>query len=116
MTRPPARRCSSATSPHRVELPGKAVTAQCAGLTLAYSHRLFIQYYPRFTRFEAKQFLHEAARFHDGSCPLCIIDNTSVLIVAGSGPDAVIAPEIVASARTLGFGFLVAPQTHERDA
>jgi transposase len=94
------------TSPHRVELSGKAVAAQCAGLTLAYSRRLFIQYYPRFTRFEAKQFLLEAARFHDGSCSLCIIDNTSVLIVAGTGPDAVIAPEIVAFARTLGFGFL----------
>jgi transposase len=93
------------TSPHRVELSGKTVTAQCAGLTLAYSRRLFFQYYPRFTRFEAKQFLLEAVRFHDGSCPLCIIDNTSVLLVAGSGPDAVIAPEIVAFARTLGFGF-----------
>jgi transposase len=93
------------TSPHRVMLSGKAVSAQCAGLTLAYSRRLFFQYYPRFTRFEAKQFLLEGVRFNDGSCPLCIIDNTSVLVVAGSGPDAVIAPEIVAFARTLGFGF-----------
>jgi hypothetical protein len=93
------------TSPHRVVLSGKAVTAQCAGLTLAYARRLFFQYYPRFTRFEAKQFLLEAVRFNDGSCPLCIIDNTSVLVVAGSGPDAVIAPEMVAFARTLGFGF-----------
>jgi hypothetical protein len=45
-----------------VVLSGKAVTAQCAGLTLAYSRRLFIQYYPRFTRFEAKHFLLEAVR------------------------------------------------------
>jgi transposase len=93
------------TSPHRVVLSGKAVTAQCAGLTLAYSRRLFIQYYPRFTRFEAKHFLLEATRFNDGSCPLCIIDNTSVLVVAGAGPEAVIAPEMVAFARALGFVF-----------
>jgi hypothetical protein len=93
------------TSPHRVVLSGKTVTAQCAGLALAYSRRLFIQYYPRFTRFEAKQFLLEAVRFNDGSCPLCIIDNTSVLIVAGSGADAVVAPEILAFAHTLGFRF-----------
>jgi transposase len=93
------------TSPHRVVLSGKTVTAQCAGLALAYSRRLFIQYYPRFTRFEAKQFLLEAVRFNDGSCPLCIIDNTSVLVVAGSGPEAVIAPEMVAFAHTLGFRF-----------
>jgi transposase len=93
------------TSPHRVVLSGKTVSAQCAGLTLAYSRRLFFQYYPRFTRFEAKQFLLEAARFNDGSCPRCIIDNTSVVVVAGSGPEAVIAPEMVAFARALGFAF-----------
>ena len=93
------------TSPHRVVLSGKPVSAQCAALTLAYSRRLFFQYYPRFTRFEAKQFLLEAVRFNDGSCPLCIIDNTSVLVVAGSGPEAVIAPEMIALARSLGFGF-----------
>jgi transposase len=93
------------TSPHRVTLSAKTVTAQCSGLVLAYSRRLFFQYYPRYTRFEAKHFLLEAVRFNDGSCPLCIIDNTSVLVVAGAGPDAVIAPEMVAFARTLGFEF-----------
>src|SRR6516165_6324069 len=93
------------TSPHRVALSGKAVSAQCAALTLAYSRRLFFQYYPRFTRFEAKQILLEGVRFNDGSCPLCIIDNTSVIVVAGSGPEAVIAPAMTAFARALGFGF-----------
>ncbi|MGH7788824.1 MAG: IS21/IS408/IS1162 family transposase [Candidatus Binatia bacterium] len=98
------------TSPHRLtfsraELAGKPVTAQCAGLVLAYSRRLFIQYYPRFTRFEAKAFLLEAARFMAGVCPRCIIDNTSVLLAAGAGADAVIAPEMAAFARALGFGF-----------
>jgi len=32
------------TSPHRVTMAGKPITAQCAGLVLAYSRRLFIQY------------------------------------------------------------------------
>jgi transposase len=93
------------TSPHRVTLSGQPVTAQCAALVLAFSRRLFVQYYPRFTRFEAKQFLLEAARFMDGTCPVCVIDNTSVVIAAGAGADAVIAPEMAAFARTLGFGF-----------
>jgi hypothetical protein len=66
---------------------------------------LFIQYYPRFTRFEAKTFLLEAVRFMDGVCPVCVIDNTSVLLAAGAGADAVIAPEMLAFARTLGFRF-----------
>jgi len=93
------------TSPHRVMLGDKTVTGQCAGLVLAYSRRLFVQYYPRYTRFEAKQFLLEAVRFMDGGCPRCVIDNTSVMLAAGAGADAVIAPEMAAFARTLGFEF-----------
>lgn len=93
------------TSPHRVRLGDKTVTAQCAGLVLAYSRRLFIQYYPRFSRFEAKHFLLEAARFMQGVCPLCVIDNTSVMLACGAGENAVIAPEMAAFARTLGFEF-----------
>ena len=107
----PGQEMQHDTSPHRVTFgplggqAGKPVTLQCAGLVLAYSRRLFIQYYPRFTRFEARAFLLEAARFMAGVCPVCIIDNTSVLLAAGAGADAVIAPEIAAFARTLGFGF-----------
>jgi transposase len=93
------------TSPHRVRLGDKIVTAQCAGLVLAYSRRLFVQYYPCYTRFEAKQFLLEAARFMAGTCPVCVIDNSSVMLAAGAGADAIIAPEMAAFARTLGFEF-----------
>lgn len=93
------------TSPHRVTIAGKLITAQCAALVLAYSRRLFVQYYPNFTRFEAKHFLLEAARFMDGTCRLCVIDNTSVMVADGTGADAVMAPEMVAFGRTLGFRF-----------
>jgi hypothetical protein len=103
----PGQEMQHDTSPHRVTFAntGKPVIAQCAGLVLAYSRRLFIQYYPRFTRFEAKAFLLEAARFMAGVCPVCIIDNTSVLLASGSGADATVAPEMAAFARTLGFRF-----------
>ncbi|MBW4025630.1 MAG: transposase family protein [Proteobacteria bacterium] len=103
----PGQEMQHDTSPHRVRFgqTDTPVTMQCAGLVLAYSRRLFIQYYPRFTRFEARAFLLEAARFMAGVCPVCIIDNTSVLLAAGAGADAVIAPEMAAFARTLGFGF-----------
>jgi len=82
------------TSPHRVMLSGKPMTAHCAGLVLAYSRRAFIQYYPAFTRFEAKVFLTEAMRFMDGGCRRCIVDNTSVIVAKGSGADAEMAPEM----------------------
>jgi len=94
------------TSPHRLELGGKRLTAQCASLILAYSRLLFIQYYPAFTRFEAKAFLSEALRFFDGACPRCIVDNTHVVVASGSGPDAIIAPEMVAFGELFGMTFV----------
>jgi transposase len=101
----PGQEMQHDTSPHRVPLGDKTVTTQCAGLVLACSRRLFIQYYPRYTRFEAKQFLLEAVRFMNGACAQCVIDNTSVMLAAGAGANAVIAPEMAAFARTLGFEF-----------
>ena len=94
------------TSPHRLELGGKPVTAQCASLILAYSRLLFMQYYPVFTRFEAKAFLTEALRFFDGACPRCIVDNTHVVVASGSGPEAIIAPEMLAFGEIFGMTFV----------
>jgi hypothetical protein len=49
----PGQEMQHDTSPHRVTFvpADKPVTVQCAGLVLAYSRQLFIQYYPRFTRY-----------------------------------------------------------------
>lgn len=52
---------------------------------LAYSRKLFIQYYPAFTRFEARLFLREAFLFMEGSCPRCTIDNPSVIVADHEG-------------------------------
>ena len=93
------------TSPHRLTLGGKTLKGQCASLVLAYSRMLFIQYYPTFTRFEAKAFLTEAMRFFDGACARCVIDNTSVILAGGSGPHALIAPEMEAFGALFGMAF-----------
>ena len=102
----PGQEMQHDTSPHRIEVADKPFKAQCAGLTLAYSRRLFVQYYANFTRFEAKHFLVQAARFMDGTATRCVIDNTSVVLAGGSGADAIIAPEMKAFARGLGFEFM----------
>lgn len=94
------------TSPHRIEIAGRTITAHCASLVLAFSRRLFICYYPRFTRFEAKAFLDAAFTFMDGVCPRCVIDNTSVVVVAGTGPDATIAVDMRAFAAGYGVRFV----------
>jgi hypothetical protein len=46
---------------------------------LCHSHRLFFQFYPRFTRFECKLFLHGAAQYDDGTCEHCMVDNSGLL-------------------------------------
>jgi transposase len=94
------------TSAHRLSLGEKLIIAQCASLILACCRELFFQYYPAFTRFEAKAFLTEALRFFDGSCRRCTIDNTSVILAGGSGPDALIAPEMEAFGALFGLVFI----------
>ncbi|VEN73225.1 conserved hypothetical protein [Candidatus Desulfarcum epimagneticum] len=94
------------TSPHHVTIGGKRIKAQCAGLAAAYSRRLYIQYYPAFTRFEAKDFLTRAIEYMGGGCGVCVIDNTSVIVARGSGPDAEIAPEMEAFGKMFNMAFV----------
>jgi transposase len=94
------------TSPHRIKLGDRWVTAQCASLVLACSRKLFIAYYPRFTRFECKVFLAKALDYMQGSCRRCVIDNTSVIVSHGTGPDAVMAPPMEVFGRMYGMKFM----------
>jgi hypothetical protein len=94
------------TSPHTVEVGGRRRSLQCASLVLCYSRMLFAQIYPRWSRFECRVFLTEALPFLEGSARRCMIDNSSVIVAHGSGPDAVMAPEMVALGRRFGFTFL----------
>ena len=96
------------TSPHQVLMGGKKVKAQCADLVLAYSRRLFIQYYPAYTRFEARVFLDSAFRFMDGACTRCIIDNTSGWPMAAA-PMPRLPPRWSGSARFLASPSFLTP-------
>ena len=82
------------TSPHNIILGSKKVKAQCASLVMAYSRKLYMQYYPCFTRFECRVFLDKAFSYLDGTAGKCIIDNTHVILASGIGPDAIITPEM----------------------
>jgi len=94
------------TSPHHLKLNDHAVKAQCASLVLAWSRRIFIRYFPCFTRFEAKAFLREALCFMDGSAGRCMVDNSNVVVASGSGEEAVMAPEMEAFGQIFGFEFI----------
>ena len=106
----PGQEMQHDTSPHPAEIGGREQKVQIAGLALAYSRLCFIQLYPRFTRFECKVFLDEALDYIGGVCPVCMIDNTSVIVLRGTGADMVPVPEMASFAEQRGFEF----QAHEK--
>ena len=93
------------TSPHTVELDGKLVKAQTASLVLCHSRMLFFQIYPTFNRFWCKVFLTEALTYFNGACGRCMIDNTHVVVLQGTGAKMVPVPEMVAFGERYGFYF-----------
>jgi transposase len=93
------------TSPHWPRIGGVKRQAQTASLVLCFSRMLFFQLYPRFTRFECKVFLTEAFEYFGGVAKRCMIDNTHVVVLKGSGSTMVPVPEMVAFGERYGFEF-----------
>ena len=94
------------TSPHRVTVGGREVPLQCASLVQCFSRRRFIQCYPRWTRFHVKSFLTAALRFFGGAASRCMLDNSTVIMTGGTGPDARAVPEMQAFSDRFGFTFV----------
>jgi transposase len=101
----PGQEMQHDTSPHKAAIGGKTTRVETAALVLCYSRMLFFQHYPAFNRFYCKVFLSEAARYMGGACRVCLIDNTHVVVAAGTGAGMVSAPEMEAFAERLGFVF-----------
>jgi transposase len=98
------------TSPHRVTIGGQVRLMQTASLVLCYSRLIYIQLYPRFTRFWCKVFLTDALQYAGGACGICMIDNTHVVVLRGTGAEMVPVPEMAAFADRFGFTF----RAHEK--
>jgi hypothetical protein len=98
------------TSPHQARIGGVLARVQTASLVLCYSRMIFFQMYPRFTRFECKAFLAQAIAYFHGAAATCMVDNSNVVVAAGSGAAMIPAPEMVAFAERYGFVF----RAHEK--
>jgi len=98
------------TSPHRAEIGGQLRPVQTASLVFCYSRMLFFELFPNFTRFECKVFLTDALQYLQGACKTCMIDNTHVVVLRGTGREMVPVPEMAAFAERYGFHF----QAHEK--
>jgi transposase len=94
------------TSPYRVKLADKLVSLVASLLYLRYSKRRYLKFYRAFNRFKMKCFLHESLMFWGYAAPDCIIDNTNLARLRGTGAHAVIVPEMERFARQYGYRFL----------
>lgn len=98
------------TSPHDVEIGGRLRRVQTASMVLCHSRMRYVQVYPRFTRFVCKVFVTDALAYFGAVCGRCMIDNTHVVVLRGTGKDMVPVPEMEAFAERYGFQWAA----HER--
>ncbi|MBW2735591.1 MAG: IS21 family transposase [Deltaproteobacteria bacterium] len=94
------------TSPHDVKVGDKMRRLQCASLVLCYSRMIYAQCYPTYNRLWARSFLTDALTYFGGAADKCMVDNSSVIVIAGSGPDAIFAAELNALGERFNFGFI----------
>ncbi len=71
-----------------------------------YSKIRYLKFYRSFNRFKMKCFFHEALTFWGYAAQKCIIDNTNLARLRGSGKNALIVPEMEQFAKGYGFEFM----------
>jgi len=98
------------TSPFTVKIGGCLVRVVASLLYLRFSKMRYLRFYRTFNRFRMKCFFHEALTFLGYLAVICIIDNTSLARLRGSGKNAVIVAEMERFAAEYGFVFVC----HER--
>ncbi|SRR6266851_6498623 len=93
------------TSVYQVELADRRVRLVASLLYLRYCKRRYLRFYRAFDRFRMKCFFHEALVFWGYAARRCIIDNTNLARLRGSGANAIIVPEMEAFGKQYGFVF-----------
>ena len=94
------------TTVYQIELGGRRTKLVASLIYLRYSKRRYLKFYRAFDRFSMKCFFHQALIFWGYSARQCIIDNTNLARLRGTGANAVIHPEMEAFAKEYGFVFL----------
>src|SRR5688572_28291257 len=101
----PGQEMQHDTSPHKAKIADQLRPVQTASLVFCYCRMLFFQFFPTFTRFDCKVFVNDALQYMQGACETCMIDNTHIVVLKGTGPDMVPVPEMAAFADRYGFRF-----------
>jgi hypothetical protein len=91
------------TSVYYLKIGGRKIKIICSGLYFRYSKMRYVKFYIRFNRFLMKCFFYEALIYFGYCAGICIIDNTHLAVLHGTGEMAVFCPEMVAFAKKYGF-------------
>ena len=94
------------TTIYRIKLADTYTKIVASILYLRYSKRRYLKLYRNFNRFKMKCFLHEALMFWGYGAKQCIIDNTNLARLRGTGSNAIIIPEMEQFAKSYGFRFV----------
>lgn len=116
ISKPPQVRCQQVpdepgtemqhdTSVYQVELAGRHTRLIASLIYLRYSKRRYLKFYRAFDRFRMQCFFHEALTFWGYAARQCIIDNTNLARLRGTGAQAVICPEMESFARQYSFAY-----------
>ncbi len=100
------------TTVYLVKLGEQTVRLVASILYYRYSKIRYLKFYRVFNRFVMKCFIHEALTFWGYSAPVCIIDNTNLARLRGTGKNAVIVPEMEQFAKRYGFEFFCHEKGH----
>lgn len=100
------------TTIYFVKIGSKKVKLIASLLYYRYSKVRYLKFYRHFNRFRMKCFLHEALSHYGYSASTCIIDNTNLARLRGSGKNAVITPEMEQFSRKHGFQFVCHALNH----
>ncbi|GJL84191.1 MAG: hypothetical protein DHS20C01_38250 [marine bacterium B5-7] len=93
------------TTLYTIALAGKPYKITASILYLRYSKRRYLTFHRGFNRFQMKCALHQALTFWGYAAATCIIDNTNLARLRGTGKAAVINPEMATFAKQYGFTF-----------
>jgi len=100
------------TSPYKVKFGTTWVDLIGSIIYMRYSKLRYLKFYRSFNRFSMKCFIHEALTFWGYAAPECIIDNTNLARLRGTGKNALIAPEMEQFAKQYGFKFICHEVNH----
>jgi transposase len=100
------------TTVYQVKLGDQTVRVVATILYLRYSKRRYLKFYRAFNRFRMKCFFHEALTCWGYAAGQCIIDNTNLARLRGTGAQAVMVAEMEAFAKQYGFRFVCHEKGH----